>query len=56
MQSGKTVVQGHAKANKVARRDLDLELDELVERLFADEDVEELLERSYGDEGLEEMD
>lgn len=76
-QAGKTVVQGHAKANNVfrreledwddlverdftdedlVRRDLDLELDELVERYFGEEEGGEWLERSYGEESLEEMD
>lgn len=52
-QAGKTAVQGHAKANNYARRNLD---SELVERYFAEEDSEEWLERSFAEESLDEMD
>ncbi|KAJ3514917.1 hypothetical protein NMY22_g14590 [Coprinellus aureogranulatus] len=55
-QAGKTAVQGHAKANKVVRRDLDLELDDLVERYFGEDEIEEWFDRSYGEESLEDMD
>ncbi|KAF5314590.1 hypothetical protein D9611_007262 [Ephemerocybe angulata] len=53
--AAKKVVKGHGKAhshnNKMHKRELDLDLDDLVERYFGlEEEEEELVDRYFGDE------